>query len=166
MPFQFRELALYKFREGIRTFGKIPVRKQTMQPAYRSYFPEKISVVGPARPMGCPEPSPEGTEFILAWREGDFWNWNLADFQYRWNIVTPNRFHVRLKHECDKYVRALKNQLKHGDPSSASAAHGILSILDQHQHERESTKPTDVEISLYAGVLLARQLIYRSADAL
>ena len=166
MPFGFRKMALRKFLEGIHVFGKIPVRKQSSQSDSRPCPPARITTTGPARPMGCPEKPPEGSEFILAWREGETWNWNLTEFEYGWKTVTPNRFHPRLRTECEKYIRFLRNHVHQGSSQTSAAAHGILSILDQYQHNRESNKPTDLEVGLYAGVLLARQLIYQSADEL
>jgi hypothetical protein len=166
MPFKFRKQAVVKFDEGICVFGKVPVCMEVAEDGQKQNKLTRVSVAGPARPMGCPEPPPEGSEFILAWREGEVWNWNLEDFQYEWELVGRGLIQARVAQEYRKYCDFLIRQDKHGDSRLGKIASDILRLLESRQRIRIGVKLDDLGAGFYAGVLFARFFMYRGADKL
>jgi hypothetical protein len=157
MPFKFRTEALNRYEEGIRVFGKVPVR-------ITEEVTEDISneVLGPARPMGCPEPPPEGAEFYLAWREGNLWNWNLDQDSTGIDMIRAGRYRPGIASECTKYFKyLLQLEFKRYNPHSLDARR----IVDLVECCDDSLVNPDTATGFYAGVLFSRLLMYAEGDS-
>lgn len=75
MPFEFRRPALYLHRAGYTVLGKIPIRLGKISQDGELVEPPRVT--GNLRPMSCPEPPGPTEVFVIAWKEGNVWNWCL-----------------------------------------------------------------------------------------
>jgi hypothetical protein len=163
MPIEFRVQAFAKSQEGFLRFGKIPIQKTP--PPQGSLHKLICKVVGPARPMGCPEPPPSESEFILAWREGDWWNWDLPRY-----TVSPLKADISsdvLFDEVGKYISCLLSCTRSEIRAEADLARSILGniIGKKRRTALESIVSGDGKEFL-AGVRFARSILYKSAENL
>jgi len=156
MPFELRTEALDRYEEGIRVFGKLPVKKTTDAGKIVS-----VEVVGPARPMGCPEPPPIGAEFMLAWKEGNLWNWNLGEHLPGIQMIGMGRFRPGFDVECTKYFDLLIRMTKDLGTLNQANAYKILDLLESSD---EYLRNPDAATGFYAGVLFSRLFLYAEAD--
>lgn len=156
MPFHFRAEALDRYEEGIRVFGKVPVNKTTDVSKVVS-----VEVISPARPMGCPEPPPPGAEFLLAWREGNLWNWNLGEHLPGIQKIGMGRFRPGFDIECTKYFELLLRMTKDSGTLNQAYAFRTLDLLESSD---EHLRNPDAATGFYAGVLFSRLFLYAEAD--
>jgi hypothetical protein len=176
IPFGLRRQALVKYIDGTRYFGKVPVKRINPE---KSGGPASIEVVGPARPVLCPERAPEGCEFILAWREGNFWNWDLEEFQMVRDDLQPDDLIQQISREYSKYLNLMGRYENSDSSSQAHFSRLILRLLDsrpigqvikldgsvQLSNSLSTRNEDSVVVAFYCGVLFASKVMYEGAVA-
>ena len=156
MPFEFRIEALDRYEEGIRVFGKVPVNETAEATEVIS-----VKVVGPGRPMGCPEPPPKGAEFRLAWREGSLWNWSHGKHRAGIEMIGTGHYRPGFDLECTKYFDFLRRMEYARSKDDRSNAYKVLDLLECCDGNLQNP---DAATGFYAGVIFSRLFLYAEAD--
>lgn len=160
IPERFRHKAFCKILEGVSRFGKVPVKiSEDEQGNYVS------SVAGEARPMGCPEAAGDGNVFILAWREGDWWNWDLPRSKEELNepAFTENRGAFE---ESGKYLGVIQKQAQSGNADEMRVAKQLLKMIPESPTPADRSFTNAQQQAFLAGVRFAQKILYKSAEEL
>lgn len=151
MPEKFRDQAVRKYQEGFFRFGKVPV-------AIISELAREGKITGYPRPMACPEPAPQGSEFILAWKEGQFWNWDLSRFGRAQNVGLSRYM------EIAKYIRCLRQAADSPENPLGTRSQEILAILPGDLKALAGDEPHELLNAFAAGIMFSRQILYSEAE--
>ncbi len=150
MPYDFRAQALDKYQDGFSAFGKVPIRTA-------SFVSKDISITARPRPMACPEPPPVGSKFILAWKEGDLWNWDLSPL----GEDSDQSALVRTA----KYLNALRRLADSSDSQASQLGKSLLSKLPEKLQAISEDTDRHLLHAFEAGINFARLVLYRNVDS-